>query len=114
MVRRLSQLVAVVLIGSFAACTGTSGDSGDNPGRGEWIVYSWSAQEFGAPQLYRIRPDGTQKLPLTDPVNGTNDEAAFSADGNQIVFSSQRDFPVSAVNPTLRMLYKTALDGIVQ
>lgn len=114
MVRRLSQLVAVLLVASFAACTGTSGDSGDNPGRGEWIVYSWNAQEFGPPQLYRIRPDGTQRNQLTDPVNRTNDEAAFSADGNQIVFSSQRDFPTIAQNPTLRMLCKTALDGIVQ
>jgi Tol biopolymer transport system component len=111
---RFAPLIAAFFIAAFGGCTGTSSsDDGDIPGRGEWIVYSVAPTILGDAQLYRIRADGTQKLILTDPFNKSNDEAAWSPDGNLLIFSSSRDFPAGAT-PAQRMLWKTTLDGIFQ
>src|SRR2546421_2790819 len=91
MIRRLPQLAAAILIASFAACTGSSGDAGDNPSRGEWIVYSVSPSVRSERQMFRIRPDGTQKLQMTDPVNKNNDSPSFNSDGNVVLFLSSRE-----------------------
>ena len=113
MIRRAAPLAVII---AAAACTSAT-DQGDQlPGRGEFIVYSLSASAIDDRQMFRIRPDGTQKLAMTDPVNRTNDSPTFNSDGNTVLFLSSRDFsvPPAFVSRTLRMLYKTSIDATVQ
>lgn len=108
MIRRAATLAIAI---AAAACTSAT-DQGDSlPGRGEYIVYSVSATAGGNAQLFRIRPDGTQKLQMTDPVNGNNDSPSFNSDGNTVLFVSTRD----STGPSGgRMIYKTSIDATVQ
>ena len=113
--RRLSVAALFAAIaGTLVACSSATGDGDEKPGRGEYIVYSVAPTILGDFQMFRIRPDGTQKLAMTDPVNRSNDEPAFdNAAGNTLVFSSSRDFG-AAGTVFQRMLYKTTIDATIQ
>lgn len=54
---------------------------------GKWIVFT--SEREGSADLYRMRPDGTGVERLTDDP-AYDDQAAFSPDGNQIVFVTTR------------------------
>jgi Tol biopolymer transport system component len=54
---------------------------------GDWIVFT--SERTGPAELFRMHPDGGALEQLTD-APAYNDQAAFSADGKQVVFVSTR------------------------
>ena len=108
---RHSVVAAALAAAILAACGGGGGgDQGsENPGRDGFIVYSVSPTVQSPGHIFRIRPDGTEKLEL--PPGGRDGDPAFNSDGKTIVFSSSRDSP----NPTgfgaSTHLYKMSIDG---
>ena len=105
---------ALILALATAACTGATGGGEELPGRGEYIVYSVSPSVQSAKQMFRIRPDGTQKLAMTNPEQGSNGDPAFNSDGNTIVFSSSRDQPNPSSFGAATHLYKTDINAGIQ
>ena len=51
-----------------------------------WIVLSWTLQGIGKPDLWLFRPDGSERVQLTDSPRHFDVHPCFSPDGLQVAF----------------------------
>lgn len=82
--------IAAAVSGPQLKLTNVAGGAGDarwSPD-GRWIVYA--AARDGAPDIWKMRPDGTGKVQLTHDT-GVDRDPRWSPDGRTIVFVSSRD-----------------------
>lgn len=111
--------VSILLLAAVAAGCGSSHDSPPPPREGV-IVYPMEAKTDSgytlAPQLFRMKPDGSGVQQLTYPSvddvlpTDANDFPVLWPDGQSILFASGREKPWDR-NPMHRMMYRMALDG---
>ena len=56
-----------------------------------WIVMSWTVRGIGRPDLWLFRPDGTQRVQITESPRHFDVHPCFSPDGRQVAFVRGRE-----------------------
>jgi len=80
---------------------------------GTKIVFS-SNRDGGNPNIYTMKPDGTDFIQLTDTGNRHDSWPSWSPDGTKIVFSSSRDTPSPSQSGEIFEIYVMNADGTGQ
>ncbi len=65
---------------------GPKTETAAGPDLAGWIVMSWTLRGTGRPDLWLFRPDGSQRVQLTDDPHSFDVHPSFSPDGRRIAF----------------------------